>query len=470
MIETRNQFSSVIFSCRGARTGIVSALAALMLLLPARCLAGWKFTNLGKGEFGSVAVTPVGITHLVYVKDTMLHVTFSPNGKRLSRETVDGPDAQYALPLVLASDSKGRLHLAYRDSLGSSGLPLMYGLFDGVAWTFQRLDFNVNALDMAIDSHDNPHIVYTVQGLKHVFFDGSAWQSETIPNAAPLFGVAVAIAADDTVHVAYDSRVTSPDEVCHAVKISGSWNTDKCFSNGLLPSLTVDQQNHPHLAYTASQGSGITYAEFDGSNWSQVLLSDNGGAAKVRTDSMNEPKVIGLTGSKRAIAVYFHRFNNVWFARPVLSAPSLFELSLTLDPIGLPHAAAVAAGDGGPSFQGYAFFSGPDVKAKWASIAQAVSKGKTIVNSQLSLSNDGTGPASALRLSFFLSDDDTLDSSDVQLKTMSVSVGTGKLKTVKFQFRPTGAVTGKFLIAQLTPRHPEDYGDKTANLAVGQIP
>jgi hypothetical protein len=46
----------------------------------------------------------------------------------------------------------------------------------------------------------------------------------------------------------------------------------------------------------------------------------------------------------------------------------------------------------------------------------------------------------------------------------------GKSKTVSFQFRPLGSVSGKFLIAQIASKHPEDNGDKTNNLAVGQIP
>lgn len=79
------------------------AVVALAFVVPSTCLAGWKVTQLGKGQFGSVAVGPDGITHLIYVKSSrignqMLHVKFSANGKRLTTEVVNGPDANYALP------------------------------------------------------------------------------------------------------------------------------------------------------------------------------------------------------------------------------------------------------------------------------------------------------------------------------------------------------------------------------------
>ena len=451
---------------RGRAALVTYAVALCTILAPGTGAAAWKARVLGKGFGGSVAVTPDGTTHLVYVKGRagLVHLQFAPTGRLLAKETVNGPDGAYATAPAIAADSKGRIHLAYRDSVGAAGVPIIYGLLENGVWSFQSIDTGVNSLAIAVDSHDHPHLVYNDI---HAWFDGSLWHKELVPGLAPLFTLSLAVGTDDSVHIAFDHREGGNDSVCHAVKTSDSWNVDQCFSGGLFPSIALDQENRPRLAFGGENNAGAHYVEFDGAQWTDTLLSAEGTSATVNIDAANDPRILLTTVERRrTLAVYLHRFEGTWFGRALGSAPSLSLGSLDLDPAGFPHGTLSASGAMSPFVQVYAFETGADLTPAGLTIANS-SQG---LQAQLTVANRGSAAGSGFKASFFVSDDATLSPDDTPLKTLNISAPAGKQRTFSFKFQPDGSVSGKFLIAQITSKHPEAEGNTTNNVASVQIP
>jgi|GEM_PF-1278921 Bacterial surface proteins containing Ig-like domains len=62
------------------------------------------------------------------------------------------------------------------------------------------------------------------------------------------------------------------------VDTSGTWGTEALIGTGTEGSLSMDNSDHPHVAYTTS--GNIGYRSFDGSDWSgeELLSSNNGGS------------------------------------------------------------------------------------------------------------------------------------------------------------------------------------------------
>lgn len=479
---------------RSGRAGLLSAAILAALLFPKVCHAGWKHSIIDKGTFLAVAVGNDGVSHYLYESETgaITHLAIDPEGKHLASETINFS----ALGTVngrIAADSHNHLHVA----LWSSTVGLQYGFYDGTTWNVQDIPDSSSCAGayLAVDGSDEPHVASFcglpgspgpgVAGLYHLALNGSAWSYELVvpqgggiePGVVP---VGIFVTADGAVHVGY----TISAAICEAVKNAGSWSencgcADVPDSGGTF-SMALDSAARPHFVYNAVANAlfvGLDYCYFDGANWNTQTVSTIGFDGALAIDSFGVAKVVLLEPSKPktmsggpTLAVYGKLQGTTWQFQTIARAPSLGGVGMALDPLGLPHAGATVLTFPN-TFAVYAFLTEPDLTATWQSIETATNRrGALIVTGNLDVINQGTAAGSGFAVKFYLSDSAVLASDATFLGQKGVSLGVGAQRTLKFAFRPVGAVSGKYLIANITSRNPQSEANTANNSAAGQIP
>ena len=154
----------------------------------------------------------------------------------------------------------------------------------------------------------------------------------------------------------------------------------------------------------------------------------------------------------------------------VAGAPSLTNPMIVLDKLGLPHVGLTGSG-GNQYYAVHAFLTEPDLVAQWEEIAPPViKKGKAIVTGVLRVTNQGTASAGGFKITYLLSDKPVPDSSDPVIGKGGIGLPAGKQRLVKFSFRSSKSVSGKYLIAQITPKQPEQEANIDNNIAAAIIP
>lgn len=119
----------------------------------------------------------------------------------------------------------------------------------------------------------------------------------------------------------------------------------------------------------------------------------------------------------------------------------------------------------------HVFLAKPDLIAEWAEIAPPVYKrNQARVTGLLRVSNQGTENATGFRIAYALSDSPVPDTSNAMVGRMQITLSPGKTRLVKFTFLTAASVSGKYLVAQITSKHPEEEANITNNVASGLIP
>ena len=176
--------------------------------------------------------------------------------------------------ISLALDSAGRPHITHYE------YSLQHLYYDGSAWQSERVDSYGGAYgeynSLAIDSADHPHVAYTKTGtnvtlLKYAYYDGSAWHKETVDGLGDEdvgSFVSLALDADDHPHISYQD-VTNYN-LRYAYHDGSAWHitvVDSGTETGYFTSIAVDSAGHPHIAYYDHGESKVRYASYDGSAW-----------------------------------------------------------------------------------------------------------------------------------------------------------------------------------------------------------
>jgi len=168
---------------------------------------------------------------------------------------------------------------------------------------------------IALDSSNFPHISYApdqpvYRGLRHVFYNGTRWITETVDNSFPLESD-IAVDSRDYAHVTYTvysdgSYDKSLARVKYAYYDGNSWVTDALNESGFWSNIALDSQDNPHIAYF--DGSGLQYAFFNGFKWTKETVdrdSLNGlSIPSIALDSENQPHIAysgGLTVTPRPL-------------------------------------------------------------------------------------------------------------------------------------------------------------------------
>ncbi len=182
---------------------------------------------------------------------------------------------------AIVSLSDGRITVA-----GSmAGRLFVHRFAPAVGWTSESLATFGSAPALLADADNVLHMVYgddRGQRVRHAVLAGGEWSHETIEEsvggqALPAF----AIDAQGSLHVAY---TTGDGGALHyATNVDGQWQNETVLTGEIQPgtlSLALDQNNRPLIAYmtTSTDGSRITLARRESSDWTNEDVSSHGGA------------------------------------------------------------------------------------------------------------------------------------------------------------------------------------------------
>lgn len=454
--------------------------------------AGWGQAKLiSHSSHAALAVDKTGKSHLVFVTqrkgiEQVQYTTFNSTrgkGPNIGVLTLE-PDHNLLGPPGIAIDSSNLPHVALVDYI-SNPASLKYLSFDGSQWNSELIadDANIDigqseatSTPMVIDAQDHPHIAYvsTTNGLTYAVFDGSEWQFSAIGGA--LTPSAMRMAPNGTVYLAGLDQ----GQICEETGSNGSWS-ETCFidSDGInAPGLGLAVDGSPEVVYINENLAEIDLAHFDGTSWtvgSIIKASDLGVAGlsglAFATDTTGIGKVAFSGEHKHDIAFYAEESAGSWQVTNLggQAFVSFDAVAMDLDQAGLPRVAFLLGTPIG-DFEGYAAETLPALTEQWASIVSATNAGKTTITGTLQVKNFGTAAGAGFTLSYYLSADDQLDPSDVQIGHSALAVGAGQQKVVKFAYTPSGPVSSEYLIAAITAVNPHSEADTSNNLAVGQIP
>lgn len=280
--------SSVTFGF-GTQPSIAYTNGSREVKFAARNQNGWQIFPT---VFDQEAVTIVGLArdnsgnpHLAYVASESDDLYYSYwTGSTWQTELVETGAWLGTYPsLQIETTAPYTAHISY------AGDGLKYATnIDGV-WQTEHIvpDLNIIGTSLAIEPGfpPNNHIAYydfTNGQVKYATDAGNSWTIKTIDSEGPVAGSGITIALEPTFpytkHVAY----VGDTDIRYATSVSGnSWQTEiiemggsQWFDSLNSPSLALDSQGEPHIAYHGAIFNGdLTYTYRDAGVWHSEILT-----------------------------------------------------------------------------------------------------------------------------------------------------------------------------------------------------
>lgn len=208
-------------------------------------------------------------------------------------------------------------------------------------WKKMKISKGGEYNSIAIDSAGHPHISYLDNSnpsdyvLKHAYFDGRTWKTETVDSGDVGWWSAIAIDSLDHIHISY--HADKPSSSLKYAYFNGTvWNLIIVDSGGYSTALAIDSNNRPHITYITVTNE-LKYIRYDGVNWLTETIAE--GALWFGSTSL------ALTSSDKA----YISFSDSFLPRRLFvasNATGVWELqnladgrssSLALDSSGNPH-------------------------------------------------------------------------------------------------------------------------------------
>jgi hypothetical protein len=287
-----------------------------------------EFEELGSR---SLVLDAAARPHIVYGADFLYHAWH--DGATWHVEIVDdsGDVVRYT---SLAMDAAGRLHISYRAGFYSD---LKYARYDGAAWHVEVVaSGGYGPTSLALDGLGQPHIAYAggQDSLRYAVYDGTVWHVETV-ESVNCGDLSLALDPPGFAHIAYNAYTESALKYAH--EDAAGWHVETLDSNeeyfGFTPSLVVDDSGRPHIAYYNEELGELDYARVDGSFWHiQPVPTSGGREPSLLLDADDHPG-IAFTGG---VSMRYARHDGVlWHVEPFDGYGQ--EASLALDAAGRPH-------------------------------------------------------------------------------------------------------------------------------------
>jgi hypothetical protein len=131
---------------------------------------------------------------------------------------------------------------------------------------------------IAIDSSGHPHISYLDNSnpadyvLKHAYFDGRKWKTETVDSGDVGWWSAIAIDSLGHIHISY--HADKPSSSLKYAYFNGTvWNLTIVDSGGYSTALAVDSNNRPHITHITATNE-VKYIRYDGVNWLTETIAE----------------------------------------------------------------------------------------------------------------------------------------------------------------------------------------------------
>ncbi len=258
-------------------------------------------------------------------------------------------------PSGIVLDTNNNPHVAYTqwapgnksDYETRNGIDsVVYASWDGSAWHNQTVTEGA-VYDLALDSHDNPHILYKGnEGLMYASWTGLDWGFQTVDKSG--FGGSLALDSLNNPHVAYfvNGNGTSAFFLKYAILNGSYWTAETVDAGSMtyLPSLKLDTKNQPHVMYETqtflsggNSSQSLKYATTDGSMWTIRTVGDNIWFRNFFLDSQAYPH---FTYSEPGL-LYTSWNGSVWRTEKVNVTALSAESYLALDEKDVPHIAFI---------------------------------------------------------------------------------------------------------------------------------
>ena len=261
---------------------LVLVLLSGMLLLPGVSDADWIVDNVlptGQVVRTSMSAGSGNSPYIAFCEEGVLRAA-SWNGT--GWDVVDVAAEDNIKTCNLALDSSDNPRIVY---WSISDYTIHYAEWNGDEWTDTLIDGGGGGMAgpegaLCIDSRDNPMIAYLIHSpnprLCFTVREGSDWVLSTIdPDLVSPTTVSMDLGTDDTPHVVYYDPLIG--DLMYAVKGDRFWNLHTVDSQGNVgdnASIAVDGSDRPHISYADRTVGALKYAHYDGSEW-QVCTVDS---------------------------------------------------------------------------------------------------------------------------------------------------------------------------------------------------
>jgi hypothetical protein len=205
-------------------------------------------------------------------------------------------DTTSAGAVAIAIDSDNNPHIVYghyENSSAKSPVDVIYARWNGSNWNNQTIPFS-GLFNLVLDSDNNPHIVYRgIDGLIYAWWTGSDWTQQTISKEDAHDGF-LALDSAGNPHIAYtadfglhnypDGKVEMWNSLKYASWNGSSWDTQTVDLPGNLGTvdLALDSNDYPHTMYS----NETDYFPPEGGvipSWAVKFASWNGSAWDIQT-------------------------------------------------------------------------------------------------------------------------------------------------------------------------------------------
>jgi len=197
------------------------------------------------------------------------------NGSEWDLETVD-PSPGTGLFASLRYDSQGYAHISYFDDANNH---LKYARETVSGWDINTLDTTPSSgyhSSLRLDGSENPHIAYgnnsaATAGLYYAWFDGAAWQFETVQDEHVAFSISLGFNGSGQSCIAYMDYYDR--KLKYAVRDNGTWTIEILVSQdncGYGAAMIMDTIGLPHILYDCN---GLRHAWYNGTQWQTESLN-----------------------------------------------------------------------------------------------------------------------------------------------------------------------------------------------------
>ena len=251
------------------------------------------------GRYTSIALDSNDYPHISYCDIGNWDLKYAYwTGSEWKAETVDS-HGLVGVPTSIVLDSKEHPHIAYCD-MGKK--QLKYAYYDGNQWNIETVDPEeklFSHLDITLDKNDHPYIAVCGYsgGLRYIYNDGSEWHVEMVDSGENIswfsVGAGSIILKDGKPCIAYSNG----DMLKYAHYDGSKWNIETVTTEGdeiRYPSMAMDSNGYPHIAYHGMENYDLKYASWDGSKWNVETVASQGyigGSCALALDSHDYPHI-----------------------------------------------------------------------------------------------------------------------------------------------------------------------------------
>lgn len=275
------------------------------------------------GKYSSIALDENGTPHISYYDSSNYDLKYALlSGDEWETYTLDSDDyvGEYSSIQV---DSDGYVHISYYDS--SNG-DLKYAFYDGIEWSFTTVDSEDRVgyySSLALDASGNPAISYydsTNYDLKYASFDGESWKVQAVPPSGLPTGSypEIALDSDENPHMIYTAQNNycgdddDADSIFYAYHDGTEWQkqvivskdndldrtsitAQDFYGGGMNPSLEMDDNNVPHVTYIDGYNGEVKYGVLSGDSWDfeTVAFGDNNSSMAVEGNGTPHISFVG---------------------------------------------------------------------------------------------------------------------------------------------------------------------------------